>query len=119
MMSVDERIGDVGSFKIGLNETAIGMTLPGFALILARERLARTHLGRATADAEIFSPEAAVEAGFLDRVVAAEELHDAAVARAGELATLDLAAHRATKLALAAAALTALKESLGNVSVSP
>lgn len=112
LMSVDERIGVDADVKIGLNETAIGMTLPTFALILARERIARTHLGRATADAELYPPNEAVAAGFLDRVVAPEKLADAAFARAKELAELDGPAHRATKLALRERALDELRKSL-------
>ena len=35
-MAGDERIGASGEFKLGMNETAIGMTLPTFGLELAR-----------------------------------------------------------------------------------
>ena len=57
LLALDERFSADGASKIGLNETAIGMTLPHFAVILARERLAPTHLGRATSNAEIYSPD--------------------------------------------------------------
>ena len=81
LLAVDERISGDREAKIGLNETAIGMTLPEFALILARERLASTHRTRATANAEIFDPAGAAEAGFVDRVVPAESLAAEAFAR--------------------------------------
>ena len=112
LLAIDERFSADGNFKIGLNETAIGMTLPHFALILARERLAATHLGRATSNAEIYSPEGAVEAGFIDKVVPADDLIEATVQRASELATLDGRAHAATKLRVRAASLEQLRESL-------
>jgi len=112
LLAMDERFSADGDFKIGLNETAIGMTLPNFALILARERLARPHLPRATANAEIYSPAGAVEAGFIDRVVPADDLVDATVKRAAELATLNGPAHAATKLRLRDKALEQLRESL-------
>ena len=115
LLVADERIGASGDFKIGLNETAIGMTLPDFALILTRERLAPTHLTRATLNAEIFGPDGAVEAGFLDRVVPAAELPQEAFARASALAALDLSAHCATKRRLREVALAALRESLSAV----
>lgn len=115
LMAIDERIAAHGAFKIGLNEAAIGMSLPTFALILARDRLSPTHLIRATANAEIYAPEAAVQAGFVDRVVDAELVVDAAVSRANELASLDTASHRAIKSAIRADALAALRESIGKV----
>ena len=112
LLSVDERFCADGSFKIGLNETAIGMTLPHFALILARERLAPTHLGRATSNAEIYAPEGAALAGFVDRVVPADDLIEETLKRAEALATLDSRAHAGTKMRLRAAALALLRESL-------
>jgi enoyl-CoA hydratase len=116
LMTIDERIAAQGAFKIGLNEAAIGMSLPNFALILARDRLSPTHLVRATANAEIYTPDAAVDAGFVDRVVDAESVIDAAVARAEELSALDTGSHYAIKSALRAETQAALRESIGQVS---
>jgi len=112
LLSVDERFCAAGDFKLGLNETAIGMTLPHFAVILARERLAPTHLGRATANAEIYGPQGALEAGFIDRVVAPDQLLEATVKRAQELAALDGRAHAGTKQRIRAASLEQLRASL-------
>ncbi len=113
LLSADERIGADGPFKVGLNEVAIGMTLPVFALVLAEERLSRRHLPRATAGAEIYTPAEAVDAGYLDRVVTPEAVVDEAVARARMLAsTLDAAAHRNTKRALRAPALERLRQAI-------
>jgi len=115
LMSIDERIAARGDFKIGLNEAAIRMSLPRFALILARERLAPTHLIRATANAEIYSPEGAVDAGFVDRVVDPEQVVDAAVERAEELCELDTGSHAAIKSSLRAEELAALRDSVNVV----
>ncbi|MBW2279872.1 MAG: crotonase/enoyl-CoA hydratase family protein [Deltaproteobacteria bacterium] len=112
LMSVDERIGAAGDFKIGMNETAIGMALPGFAVALARARLAPTHLQRASVNAELYDPEEAVHAGFLDRVVPADQLADAAFARATELLAVHSGSHAAVKQAIRAPALAELRESL-------
>jgi enoyl-CoA hydratase len=87
LMSTDLRIGAAGEFKIGLNEVAIGMPVPLFATELARDRLSRRHLTAATSLATIFDPEGALDAGFLDRVVDADTVVDAATARATELAS--------------------------------
>ena len=82
----DLRIGAEGSFKIGLNEVAIGMPVPRFAVGLGRERLTHAEFTRAINHATVYDPEAAVAAGFLDRVVPPEETVSAAVADAAELA---------------------------------
>ena len=46
LLGADVRIGAEGEFKLGLNEVAIRMTLPAFAIELAGERLSRRHLTR-------------------------------------------------------------------------
>jgi enoyl-CoA hydratase len=66
LLSADERIGAPGAFKIGLNEVRIGMTLPPFAVALARERLEQRSLTSATMLAESAAPERAVALGYLD-----------------------------------------------------
>lgn len=84
-LACDVRIGGDGKSKIGLNEVAIGMGLPVFATELARERLSKRHLTRATALAEIYDPAGAVEAGYLDRVVPAGECVQTAIDEARRL----------------------------------
>src|SRR6478735_1796608 len=86
LFAADVRIGAEGSFKIGLNEVAIGMPVPRFAVELGRDRLTRAAFTRAINHAEIHDPASAVDAGYLDRVVPAEETVTAAVAEAAELA---------------------------------
>ena len=96
LMACDERIGTAGKFKIGLNEVAIGMTLPPFGVSFGEERLATTHRQRAVAGAEIFSPEGAVDAGFLDHVVSEDELEATTLAAARRWAGLDGKAYAGT-----------------------
>ena len=98
LMSSDLRIGADGPFKIGMNEVAIGMTLPYFAIEIARQRLAPAYFSRATILAELYSPKEAIAPGFLDRVVAPEELLDAVGEAARALCELDMKAHVETKL---------------------
>jgi enoyl-CoA hydratase len=97
LLAADARVGASGAFRIGLNEVAIGLPLPLFAVELARERLSRRALGRATTLAELCDPEGAVATGFLDRVVAPERLEAEALALAESLAALPAAAYRVTK----------------------
>ncbi|TXS95291.1 crotonase/enoyl-CoA hydratase family protein [Parahaliea maris] len=96
-LSADYRIGAQGGFKIGLNEVAIGMTLPWFGIELARGRLTTTHFDSAVGLARIYDPESAVTAGYLDEVVAAEDLLSRATELADSLAGLNLEAHCKTK----------------------
>jgi enoyl-CoA hydratase len=96
-LSADYRIGVHGTYKIGLNEVAIGMTLPYFGVELARERLAKTHFASAVTMAKLYDAAGAVEAGFLDEVVSEEDLVSQAIARAEQFALLDMEAHKNTK----------------------
>lgn len=97
LMCADYRIGAEGSFKIGMNEVAIGMTLPYFAVELARFRLNPTRFDRATLLAELYSPEEAVTTGFLDQVVAPEAVIGVARETAAALSKLDMTAYAASK----------------------
>jgi enoyl-CoA hydratase len=97
LLASDLRIGASGDFKLGLNEVAIGLTLPAFALELAQVRLARSQLVRAAALAEVYDPAGAQAAGFLDRVVAPERLEAEALAAAAALAKLSRPAYQGTK----------------------
>lgn len=99
-LSCDTRIGGDGPAKIGLNETAIGMGLPHYAVELAQARVAPAHLLRATVQAEIYDPEGAREAGYLDQVVPAADVATAVVAEARRLGQLPGSAYRHTKLSL-------------------
>jgi enoyl-CoA hydratase len=97
LMAADARIGADGPFKLGLNEVRIGLTLPWFAIVLARHRLSPAHFDRAAVTGTMFDPAGAREAGLLDTVVDAHELDASARAVAEDLATVDRAAHAATK----------------------
>src|SRR6266498_2960831 len=97
LLSSDYRVGAGGPYKIMLNEVALGIALPQVAVEICRQRLTPAYFTRAAILAEVFKPGDAVAAGFLDRVVPAAELADAASGTAAELARLDLGAHTATK----------------------
>jgi enoyl-CoA hydratase len=111
-LAADLRICVDGPFKLGLNEVKIGLTVPLYVVELARQRLAPRDFNRSLLTAAMYSPSEAVAAGFLDRVVAAEELREASLAAAEELAGLDMAAHAATKLRVRNSALKALREAI-------
>ena len=98
LLSADYRIGVEGPFNIGLNEVQIGMTMHHAGIELARDRLRRSAFHRSVINGEIFNPEGAVDAGFLDKVVPAEQLMATAVAAAQQLKKINMTAHKNTKL---------------------
>jgi len=51
LLGSDVRVGAEGAFKIGLNEVAIGMTLPSWAYTIAADRISNRHLQRSLANA--------------------------------------------------------------------
>lgn len=60
----------------------------------------------------MYTPPEAVDAGFLDRIVAPEELRTASLQAAETLAGLNAAAHTATKLRVRAGALSAIRAAI-------
>jgi enoyl-CoA hydratase/carnithine racemase len=82
LLTADWRVGAAGDFKLGLNEVRIGLFVPPFAADLARDRLTPRHLTEAAQLAEVYDPEGARAAGFLDEVVPEDEVAARAVARA-------------------------------------
>ena len=86
--------------------------MPRAAVEICRQRLAPAHFNRAVILAEVFSPDDAVAAGFLDRVVPAPELQDAAASAAGLLAKLDSDAHAASKVRARDSSLHALRAAI-------
>ncbi len=109
----DTRIGTVGDYKIGANETSNGMNLPVFALELSRDRLNPHHLTRAMIQSYIYDPEGAVEAGYLDLLEASGKVEGKAMAVAAQLATLPGATYAANKRALRKATLDRITASIG------
>jgi enoyl-CoA hydratase len=97
LLVADARLGARGDFKIGLNEVSISMTLPAFAVEFARHRLSKRHFVRATIQAELYAPEAAVDAGYLDEVTTPDALFETALGEAARLAALPQPAFAETK----------------------
>jgi enoyl-CoA hydratase len=109
IMSSDHRIAAEGNYRIGMNEVAIGLTVPRFAIEIARQRLTPGYFSRVVMTAEMFGPAEAVTAGFFDRVVAADALERAAEEAAQALSTLNMAAHAATKARARGAAIKMIR----------
>ena len=117
VLACDTRISGDAPAKIGLNEVAIGMTLPDFAIELARDRLSKRYLTRATVEAEIFDPEGGLAAGYVDMVVAADQCERTAIDVARRLGQLDAAAYAGTKRALRQATIDRVMPTLQRATV--
>jgi enoyl-CoA hydratase len=107
MLCADSRLGLAGPFRIGMNETAIGLTVPKFALELARHRLSPAGFARVSS-AAMFSPEEALRLGYLDRVLGENELEAAAQEEAKRLRALHMPSVAATKARINEAAIRAI-----------
>ncbi len=112
LLSCDYRIGCTGSFKIGLNEVAIGMTMHNAGIEIARNRIPINFFNRSVINAEIFEPSSAITAGFLDVVVEPDELLATAKYAAEQMSKLDMKAHLGTKLKARKEILTALDQAI-------
>ena len=97
-LACDTRIAAEGTSKIGLNETAIGMTLPVWAVELAMARLSKRYATKAIIQAEIFDPAGALAAGYVD-AVSANAVEDA-IAEARRLGSMPGGAYGGTKALL-------------------
>ncbi len=98
LLSTDVRIGLDGPYRIGANEVAIGMTMPGYGVEICRQRLTPARFNEAVITAYIYDVAGAVEAGFLDAAAGEAEFDGAIAARAAQLTELDPVAHARTKL---------------------
>lgn len=112
LLSCDYRIGVEGPFQLGLNEVQIGMTMHHAGIEMARFRLTPSFFQRSVINAEMYDPATAVAAGFLDKIVPADELMAAAKAEATRLAGLNMPAHKGTKMKTRAEQLEALDNAI-------
>jgi enoyl-CoA hydratase len=110
LLCADYRLGSSGAFRIGLNETAIGIVMPMTALALAQHRLNPAWHSRAVLNAEILSPDQALAAGFLDQLCAPDQVLDQARAQMAQLVSLDANAYGETKRRLRQPLLQALEQ---------
>jgi len=96
LLGCDLRVGAIGPYKLGVNEVAIGMVLPDWAMTICRERLSKRHLQRAVATARVTDAEVAVDVGFLDLAVAPEAVVETAIEHAASFTALDRGAYSKT-----------------------
>ena len=112
LLAADTRIGVEGDFKIGLNETAIGMVLPIFGIELPKARLRTDHFTPAVIQGKMHSPDEAVDAGFLDAVVPPGALLKTSLAAAEQLSQLPQHSYHGNKLLIRKDAIATIKANL-------
>jgi enoyl-CoA hydratase len=112
LMSSDVRIAAEGAYGIGMNEVAIAMTVPRFAIEVARQRLTPAYFNRAVTTGQMFAPAEAAAAGFVDWTVPAAALDSTAHEIAERLAKIDMASHAATKLRAREPAINAIRAAI-------
>lgn len=98
LLCSDYRVGADGAFKIGLNEVAIGIAMHYAGIAMAKHGVSDRYLNRSLYLAEMFDPKTALDAGFLDMIVAPEQVVDVAMKCAHAAKGLNMRAHKATKL---------------------
>lgn len=97
LLAADVRIGVGGSFRFGMNEVAIGMTVPNYAVSICRHRMAHPAFDLALSTGRLVGPEQAQAWGILDDVVDEAEFDRVVADEARRLATLVPDAHVGTK----------------------
>jgi enoyl-CoA hydratase len=113
LLGCDVRVGADVDAKIGLNEVAIGMVLPDWAITIAAERLSRRHLQRAIANARVTSPATPPPSGSSTRWWRPTRCSTPPSTRAAELAgALDARAYAGTVRALRTPVLDAMADQI-------
>lgn len=112
LLACDVRIGSSNGAKIGLNEVAIGLTIPHYGIELARHQLAPPWFDHATITGTLFSPEQALTAGFFHELADPSDMMLIASAHASRLASIDMTAHAGTKQRVRRLALDAIRTGL-------
>jgi enoyl-CoA hydratase len=100
--AADVRIGAEGGYKVGVSEVSLGIVFPATAFEIMRHTVEVRHQSEVLLGGRLLSPEQAIDAGILHRVVAPEKLLAEAEAAARELGSKPYRAFRHSKLSLRA-----------------
>ena len=112
LLACDVRIAALGRFRMGLNEVTIGISPPRFAIELARSRVHPAWLSRTVTLGEMFEPEDAVTAGFLDRAVPPGEIDAALGEVLSALKGVNFSMHATAKHDLRKQTMAAMREAI-------
>ena len=112
LLSCDVRLGARGPHRMGLNEVAIGIAPPGFAIELARSRLHPSWLSRTVTTGEMYEPDDALVAGLLDRMVPPEAIDAELKKIVAALRAIHKPSHATAKRRLRRATMDAMREAI-------
>lgn len=98
----DRRFLTDGPFRVQMNETAIGLPLPTWALAICQAAIPARWHAEALLHARAYTPAEALERGMVDDVVAADALLPRAREAARQLAALDRPSYATSKRRLRA-----------------
>jgi enoyl-CoA hydratase len=87
-LQADWRAMARGPFKIGVNETRLGLGLPAFVLETLRVQIPTAALRRVALEGPLLEPEQALGLGLVDELAAAESLRTRARERLQELSAI-------------------------------
>jgi len=112
LLGCDVRVGALGNYHFGLNETAINLPLPIFGLELAEARLARDRMVEAVLQARLYQAEEAVTVGYLDHAVTQDKVIAESTNIARELAAIPSEAYNENKQLMRRQTLSTIAASL-------
>lgn len=112
LLGCDVRVGALGNYHFGLNETAINLPLPIFGLELAEARLARDRMVEAVLQARLYQAEEAVTVGYLDHAVTPDKVIAESTNIARELAAIPSEAYNENKQLMRRQTLSTIAASL-------
>ena len=112
LLGCDVRVGALGNYHFGLNETAINLPLPIFGLELAEARLARDRMVEAVLQARLYQAKEAVTVGYLDHAVTQDKVIAESTNIARELAAIPSEAYNENKQLMRRQTLSTIAASL-------
>ena len=112
LLACDVRLAAQGPYRMGLNEVAIRITPPSFAVELARTRLHPAWLSRTVTLGEMFEPDEAAVAGFLDKVEPHGRIDQAVDEAVVALLNIHLPSHAAAKQRLRGRAMILMRQAI-------
>jgi enoyl-CoA hydratase len=106
VLACDYRLGRASSYRVGLNEVAIGASYPRVAMEIVRLRLPHARVAELTLGAALYPASEAVRLGVVDELLPEDDRFDETVLRrAARLGAFPREAYAHTKAALVADAL--------------
>lgn len=103
MLTADERYGTRGPYKVGLNETALGIPLPRFILEMLKSQLPPWTYHPIVVAGTLMPPEEALRMHLFNEIGEEKAMDERALERVKTLAALPEASYRQNKLAMRAA----------------